>query len=128
MVKRKTTSKTPVRKSKIQSSVSKAKVTKKKKDKMNTSTKVLIILGVFAFIFIVTMVITFWVKDSVPDTLIQYVLGAGGVEALLLAGIKISKVLTESNREIALKKYGTNKPTSIAIPEDEQDDEEVVER
>lgn len=36
---------------------------------------------------------TFWVKDSVPDTLIQYTLGAGGVECLMLAGIKISKVL-----------------------------------
>ena len=39
------------------------------------------------------MIVTFWVKGAVPDTLIQYTLGAGGVEALLLAGIKISKVM-----------------------------------
>lgn len=38
------------------------------------------------------MTVIFCVKGAVPDTLIQYTLGAGGVEALLLAGIKISKV------------------------------------
>lgn len=60
---------------------------------MKTSNRVLVILGLFLLGFIVTMVVTFWVKGSVPDTLIQYTLGAGGVEALLLAGIKISKVI-----------------------------------
>lgn len=57
-----------------------------------TSDKVLKVLAGFIFLFITVMVVTFWVKDSVPDTLIQYTLGAGGVECLLLAGIKISKV------------------------------------
>lgn len=59
-----------------------------------TSDTVLLLLGVFAAAFIVTMIVIFCVKGSVPDTLIQYTLGAGGVEALVLAGIKISKVLT----------------------------------
>ena len=61
--------------------------------KKKTSNSVLIILATFIFLFITVMVVTFWVKDSVPDTLIQYTLGAGGVEVLMLAGIKISKVL-----------------------------------
>lgn len=61
---------------------------------MKTSNVVLLILGLFLLVFIVVMVITFWVKGSVPDSLIQYTLGAGGVEALLLAGIKISKVVS----------------------------------
>lgn len=60
--------------------------------KKKTSNKVLTILAIFIFLFITVMTITFWVKDSVPDTLIQYTLGAGGVEVLMLAGIKISKV------------------------------------
>ena len=42
---------------------------------------------------IAAMTVIFCVKDAVPDTLIQYTLGAGGVEALLLAGIKVSKVM-----------------------------------
>lgn len=55
---------------------------------------ILILLGVFAVSFITAMTVIFCVKGAVPDTLIQYTLGAGGAEALLLAGIKISKVLT----------------------------------
>ena len=58
-----------------------------------TSNIVLAILGLFLLAFIVTMIVIFCVKGSVPDTLIQYTLGAGGVEALMLAGIKVSKVL-----------------------------------
>lgn len=64
-----------------------------------TSNVVLTILGVFLLAFIVAMIVTFWVKGSVPDTLIQYTMGAGGIEALLLAGIKISKVVTGNKSE-----------------------------
>lgn len=60
-----------------------------------TSNTVLIVLGLFLLAFIVAMIVTYWVNGAVPDTLIQYTLGAGGVEAMLLAGIKISKVITE---------------------------------
>ena len=59
-----------------------------------TSNVVLLVLGLFLLAFIVAMTVIFCVVGSVPDTLIQYTLGAGGVEALLLAGIKVSKVLT----------------------------------
>ena len=64
----------------------------KRRKKARTSDVILLALGVFAFGFIVSMTVIFCVKGAVPDTLIQYTLGAGGVEALLLAGIKISKV------------------------------------
>jgi len=61
---------------------------------MKTSNLILLALGLFALGFIVAMTVIFCVKGAVPDTLIQYTLGAGGVEALLLAGIKISKVIS----------------------------------
>lgn len=64
----------------------------KRSKKGRTSNVILLALGLFAFGFIVAMTVIFCVKGSVPDTLIQYTLGAGGVEALLLAGIKITKV------------------------------------
>ena len=64
----------------------------KRRRKRKTSNAVLLALGGFAAAFIAVMTVTFWVKGAVPDTLIQYTLGTGGVEALLLAGIKISKV------------------------------------
>ncbi len=61
---------------------------------MNTSNRVLVSLGLAALAFITAMIVIFCLKGAVPDTLIQYTLGAGGVEALLLAWIKISKVLS----------------------------------
>ena len=59
----------------------------------NTSNLILTIVGVFILTFIITMIVIFCVKGSTPDVLIQYTLGAGGVEVLLLAAIKISKVI-----------------------------------
>lgn len=66
---------------------------RKTKKKRKTSNVVLAIIGVFVLTFIIAMTVIFCVKGSVPDTLIQCTLGAGGVEALLLAAIKISKVV-----------------------------------
>ena len=61
---------------------------------MKTSNLILALLGLFLLAFIAAMTVIFCVRDAVPDTLIQYTLGAGGVEALLLAGIKVSKVIS----------------------------------
>ena len=63
------------------------------KKQRKTSTVVLVLLGIFALLFIIAMTIIFCVKGSVPDTLIQYTLGAGGVEAVALSAIKVSKVV-----------------------------------
>ena len=65
----------------------------RRRRRRKTSDVILLAMGLFVAAFIVTMIVTYWAKGGVPDTLIQYTLGAGGVEALLLAGIKISKVL-----------------------------------
>lgn len=43
----------------------------KRRSKRKTSNAVLLVLGLFLLAFIVTMIVTFWVKGSVPDTLIQ---------------------------------------------------------
>lgn len=59
----------------------------------NTANWILLVLGIFSFAFIVTMIVVFCIKDGVPDTLITCTLGAGGFEALMLAGIKVSKVV-----------------------------------
>jgi hypothetical protein len=60
---------------------------------------ILLAVGVFILAFIVCMIIIFCVKGAVPDTLIQYTLGAGGVEALAMAAIKISKVRNGGNHD-----------------------------
>ena len=71
---------------------SKNKRSQRRAKHLKTSNLVLISLGVFALAFIVTMIVVFCIKGSVPDTLIQYTLGAGGVEAAALSAIKIAKV------------------------------------
>lgn len=50
---------------------------------MKTLDKVLIVLGTFLFLFIVTMIVTFWVFQSVPESLVYAVLGTGTSEAIL---------------------------------------------
>ena len=77
----------------------------------NTANKVLGLLGTFIVIFVGMMIVTYWEFQSVPDILIQYTLGAGGIECLLLAGIKITKVI---------KDYQSGKDIS-----DEEDDIDV---
>ena len=59
---------------------------------MKTSNIVLLALGIFLLVFITAMVVLFCVYQSVPDTLIQYTLGAGGVETVALAAIRIGKI------------------------------------
>lgn len=71
----------------------------KRRKASRTSNRVLLWLGLCLVSFIVTMIVTFWVKGAVPDTLIQYTLGAGGVEAVALAAIRIGKVIKGEKTE-----------------------------
>jgi hypothetical protein len=66
---------------------------------MKISNRVLILLGGVLLIFIVAMTVIFCVKGAVPDTLIQYTLGAGGIESVALAAIKVVKVMNGQDKE-----------------------------
>jgi hypothetical protein len=63
--------------------------TKKKLDK--------IVKGVCIYwcVFVAVAWITFWFKDSVPDTLIQYGLGGGAVELIVSGVIEITRDLRQ---------------------------------
>lgn len=52
-----------------------------------------IVKGVLIYwiVFVAIAWITFWIKDSVPDTLIQYGLGGGAVELLVTGVIEIMR-------------------------------------
>ena len=53
----------------------------------------LIVRGVLFYwvIFVTVAWVTFWVKDSIPDTLVQYGLGGGAVELLVTGVIEIMR-------------------------------------
>lgn len=59
---------------------------KPKKKKIDRIVKAVLFYWI---IFVVIAWVTFWVKDSVPDTLIQYGLGGGAVELLITGAIEI---------------------------------------
>ncbi len=44
---------------------------------------------IYWIVFVSVAWITFWIKDSVPDTLIQYGLGGGAVELFISGAIEI---------------------------------------
>lgn len=61
-----------------------------------------IVRGVLIYwiVFVFVAWITFWIKDSVPDTLIQYGLGGGAVELLVTGAIEIMRdKLNKEDRE-----------------------------
>ena len=60
----------------------------KKKKKIDKIVKCVLI---YWMLFIITAWVTYWVKDSVPDTLIQYGLGGGAVELLITGIIEITR-------------------------------------
>lgn len=62
------------------------KIQRKKPKKID-----LIVKGVLIYwiVFVAVAWITFWIKDSVPDTLVQYGLGGGAVELLITGAIEI---------------------------------------
>lgn len=59
--------------------------------KMNTSKKILIILSVFLFLFVLAMIVIFCIKDSIPDTLVTCVFAACTGELSVLGWIKNTK-------------------------------------
>lgn len=59
--------------------------------KLNTIDKVLIILASFLFVFIVTTIIIYTIKDWQYDALINMVLGGSGAEVFAAAIIQIAK-------------------------------------
>lgn len=58
---------------------------------MKTLDKVLIILAIFLFLFIVSIEVMFYICRDVPDSLIVGVLGCGGTECILTALITLGK-------------------------------------
>ena len=54
---------------------------------------------IYWILFVITAWVTFWIKDSVPDTLIQYGLGGGAAELLISGAIEIFRDLKTRKEE-----------------------------
>ena len=76
------------------------KTTKTRKKRMKTRNKILIIVSIFLLVFIIAMTIIFCVKGSVPDTLIDKVLGVGGVVDVMTAVIAVADMVLERKKSV----------------------------
>jgi hypothetical protein len=65
-------------------------IRRNEKDKPKKKKMDVIVMGIFIYwvSFVIVSFITFWIKGSVPDTLIQYGLGGGAIELFLAAWIE----------------------------------------
>lgn len=62
---------------------------------MKFSKKIIILMFVTMIIFTVTMIVTFWNFQTVPDMLIEQFFGFFGIEGGALGIIKVSEVVAE---------------------------------
>ena len=62
---------------------------------MRFSKKIVITMFVTVFAFVVTMILTYWFKGSVPDSLIEQFFGFFGIEGGALAIIKVGEAFAE---------------------------------
>lgn len=62
--------------------------------------KIIIVMGIFLGLFIITMIVTFWHFQSVPDTLIEAVLNTGKFEAALTALLTIVKYIIKKDGDL----------------------------
>lgn len=67
---------------------------------MSKLSKILLVIGIFDLIFIITMIVVFMITGQEMSTLISCVLGASGVEAIVSAVIKVTNIKNEHPKEI----------------------------
>ena len=73
---------------------------KTRKKRMKTRNKILIIVSIFLLVFIIAMTVIFCVKGSVPDTLIEKVLGVGGIVDVMTAVIAVADMVLERKKSV----------------------------
>lgn len=66
-----------------------------KKNKMKFSKKIIILMFVTMILFTITMIVTFWKFQSVPDMLIEPFFAFFGIEGGALGIIKVSENIAE---------------------------------
>jgi hypothetical protein len=80
--------------------------TKKTKEPMRFSQKIIIVMFATMILFTMTMIVTFWKYQAVPDSLIEPFFGFFGIEGGALGIIKVAETIAD---KFELKKNGGKK-------------------
>ena len=76
----------------------------KKREPMRFSKKVVILMFATMMLFTVTMVVTYWVKGGVPDSLIEPFFAFFGIEGGALGIIKVAETVSDKFEKKGNKK------------------------
>lgn len=68
---------------------------KKTKEPMRFSKKIVILMFATMILFTVTMIVTYWFKDGVPDSLIEPFFAFFGIEGGSLGIIKVAETVAD---------------------------------
>ena len=82
---------------------------------MRFSKKIVITMFITVFLFVVTMILTYWFKGGVPDSLVEQFFGFFGIEGGALAIIKVGASFAE--------KLDKKEKTSKAVKKGRKTDE-----
>lgn len=67
---------------------------------MKTRNKILLATAIYLLVFSIAMIVIFCCKGSVPDTLITYTLGVGGVVDVMTTVVACKSFKEERSNEI----------------------------
>ena len=76
----------------------------KKREPMRFSKKVVILMFATMMLFTVTMIVTYWVKGGVPDSLIEPFFAFFGIEGGALGIIKVAETVSDKFEKKGNKK------------------------
>lgn len=75
-------------------------MTLKKFSELKTRNKIFFGTVIFEMIFIIGMWVTFCIMNSIPDTLVNCVLGAGGAISGITGGLSLTDIIIDGIRSI----------------------------
>lgn len=81
-----------------------AKNSVKKREPMRFSKKIIILMFITMITFTVTMIVTYWFKDGVPDSLIEPFFAFFGIEGGALGIIKVAETVADKFEKKGNKK------------------------
>lgn len=67
---------------------------------MKTLDKILLVLGIFIGLFVISMIVTFWKFQAIPEALVYATLGSGSSEAILTCIITCIKKKAKINDNV----------------------------
>ena len=78
---------------------------------MRFSKKIIVTMFLSVFVFVVTMIVVYWFKGGIPDTLVDRFFAFFGIEGGALGIIKVAETFAEKNAAKSAKNTSKKRKT-----------------